>query len=153
MQLFGRSGGYWLFWGSAVYLTVGLLCTFYFPGTRTEFIQILWLSFLVLPFTYPPLGRWLNMDVKWDKNIMFNWFGKDKESNVIKFPEQRPVPQVEPPKKEEPAKIYYRLGLTDNNRVSFQMGYSEITMNHQGVQNLIDQLKFFQGQLATENEE
>lgn len=84
---------------------------------------------------------------------MFDWFGKkdsystEAKSNVYNLP----VPEVAPPKKEEPAKTFYRLGLTDNNRVSFQMGYSEITMNHEGVQQMIDQLAFFQSQLYDED--
>jgi hypothetical protein len=89
---------------------------------------------------------------------MFDWF-KNKEayseeakSNVYNLP--KAVPFAEPPApKEEPAKIFYRLGLTDNNRVAFSMGYSEITMNHGGVQQLIDQLEFFQSQLYDENTE
>lgn len=88
---------------------------------------------------------------------MFDWFkGKDKDSsNVVKFPELKtvpPVPEVKPPKEPE-AKVYYRFGVTDNNRIAFQMGYSEITMNKQGVQNLIDQLEFFKEQLEDSEDE
>lgn len=85
---------------------------------------------------------------------MFDWFKKKSDSNVVKFPELKsvpPMPEVTPPK-EEPAKIFYRLGLTDNNRVAFQMGYSEITMSKEGVQQMIDQLTFFQGQLYDEDD-
>lgn len=73
-------------------------------------------------------------------------------AEVLKFPELKTVPkmpevkQPEPPK-EEPAKVYYWLGLTDNNRVSFHMPYREITMNRHGVQQMIDQLEFYQSQL------
>ena len=86
---------------------------------------------------------------------MFNWFGKKDKDNVVDFPALKsvpPMPQVEPPKKEEPAKIFYRLGLTDNNRVAFSMGYSEITMNKEGCQQMIDQLVFFQSQLYDEDD-
>lgn len=85
---------------------------------------------------------------------MFDWFKKKTSdtSNVVKFPEPKAVPYVEPPKVEEPAKIFYRFGVTDKNRLAFQMGYSEITMNKQGVQNLIDQLNFFMNQLEDEEE-
>jgi hypothetical protein len=38
--------------------------------------------------------------------------------------------------------------LTDDNRVSFQMGYTTLTMNDAGVQQLIDQLEFFKNQLT-----
>ena len=104
---------------------------------------------------------------------MFDWFDKtfrrreyhtdqrsDLEkigadmSKVIPFPEAKttpPMPQVQPPK-EEPAKTYYRLGLTDNNRVSFQMGYTEITMNRAGCQQVIDQITFFMNQLQEEEQ-
>lgn len=88
---------------------------------------------------------------------MFDWFGKkdaysdSAKDNVYNLPKLTAVPEVAPPKKEDPAKIYYRLGLTDNNRVAFSMGYTEITMNHEGVQQMIDQLEFFQSQLYEEN--
>lgn len=98
---------------------------------------------------------------------MFEWFDKKfhprkyptwadvppPESTVVKFPELKkvpPMPEVEPPK-EKPANTYYRLGLTDNNRISLQMGYSEVTMNKEGVQNLIDQLTLFMNQLSDHN--
>ncbi len=91
---------------------------------------------------------------------MFEWFkGKGKEeSNVVKFPTWKdipppklvpPMPEVNPPK-EEQSKVYYRFGITDNNRVAFQMGYTEITMNKEGCQNLIDQLTFFMNRLEDE---
>lgn len=81
---------------------------------------------------------------------MFDWFkSKEKEpSNVVPFPEPKAVPYVEPP--EKPATVFYRLGVTDNNRLAFNMGYSEITMNKRGVQQMIDQLTFFMNQLGDE---
>lgn len=89
---------------------------------------------------------------------MFDFFrfikknGKDEEhSNVVKFPELKAAPPPMP-EVEEPAKIFYRFGVTDKNRLAFQMGYSELTMNRQGVQNLIDQLEFFKSQLAEDEQ-
>ena len=155
MKLFGRTGGYYMFWSGFLYLAVGMYCIFVNDFVPVWLAQIAWITILILPFAIPPFGRWLNMNITWDKN-MFNLFGKkDKEenSNVYNLPSSKsvpPVPQVEPPKKEEPAKIYYRLGLTDNNRVAFSMGYSEITMNAAGCQQMIDQLTFFQSQLYDE---
>lgn len=116
---------------------------------------------MVFPFIHPPFGRWLNMNITWDKN-MFDWFGnknkvEEGNSNVVKFPEPKAVPsmpKVEPPKAEEPpAKIFYRFGVTDNNRVSFSMGYSEITMTKLGCQNMIDQITVFMNQLTDDEEE
>jgi len=155
MKLFGRTGGHYLFWTGAVYLTAGLASAFFFKDFPKEIIQIVWISVLALPFTYPPLGRYFNLDIEWDRN-MFDWFKSREErakeyDNVVKFPAPKavpPVPEVEPPKKEEPVTTYYRLGFTSNGRVSFQMGYSEITMNYAGVNDMIQQLEVFRDQLA-----
>lgn len=157
MKLFERTGGYWLFWTGAIYLAVGLPCALYYKDFPTQYIQIAWILCLSLPFIFPPLGRWLNMSVEWDKN-MFDWLKSktakeyldDAKDNVYTLPKPKavpPIPEVTPPKKEAEGKVYYRLGLTDNNRVSFQMGYSEITMNAAGCQQVIDQLEFFKSQL------
>jgi hypothetical protein len=79
---------------------------------------------------------------------MFDWFKKRDYTNVVKFPEPKAVPYVEPPAEpEKPATTYYRLGITNNGRVSFQMGYSEITMNAGGVDNMIRQLQVFRDQI------
>lgn len=77
-------------------------------------------------------------------------------NKVVKFPELKsvpPMPEVTPPKEQPPGKIFYRLGLTDNNRVAFSMGYSEVTMNREGIQRMIDQLAFYRDQLDDEDEE
>ena len=104
---------------------------------------------------------------------MFDWFSKmfnrrdylkdertdmEKISNdmkkVIPFPESKIVPKEELPEDpEKPATIFYRFGITDKNRLAFQIGYSEIIMNRQGVQNLIDQLTFFMHQMQDEDQE
>lgn len=81
---------------------------------------------------------------------MFDWFkGKNKiTDNVVPFPEPKvypKIPEVAPPASEP--KVYYNFGLTDDNRVSFTMGYTTLTMNNVGVQQLIDQLEFFKSQL------
>jgi hypothetical protein len=81
----------------------------------------------------------------------------DDGAEVLKFPELKsvpPVPEVKQPKptKEKDPVTFYRLGLTDNNRVSFYMGYNEITMSRAGCQQMIDQLKFFQSQLDDEDD-
>jgi hypothetical protein len=105
---------------------------------------------------------------------MFDWFGKafgrreyptwkdipppsdmDKVANdmskVIPFPELKAAPEPEP-EPEKPGRVFYRLGLADNNRVALSMYYGEITMNGAGVQRLIDQLEFFKGQLSEDDE-
>lgn len=72
-------------------------------------------------------------------------------SKVIPFPESKavpPMPEVKPPK--EPAgKTCYSIGLTDDNRVSLMIGYSTVTMNSVGVQQMIDQLTLFKSQIES----
>jgi hypothetical protein len=106
---------------------------------------------------------------------MFDWFKKYRKpegsiaedmdkvindmNNVVQFPKlEAPifpdqVPYEDEYKPEKPATTYYRLGMTDNGRVSLQMGYSEITMNVAGVNNMIKQLEVFRDQLHNEEEE
>ena len=73
--------------------------------------------------------------------------------NVVPFPEKVPyiVPPVPVP--EMPAKVFYRLGITDSNRVAFSMGPTEITMTKAGIQNLIEQLAVFRDQLQEDQDE
>lgn len=153
MKLFERHGGYWLFWGSAIYLAVGLYCAVYYKDIPTAAIQLPWLFVIAGPLLFPPLGRWLNMSVDWDRK-MFNWFkGKNEHSNVVPFPSGTKTEESPPEApKEKPANTFYRLGLTDNQRVSLQMGYSEITMSRQGVDNFIRQLEVFRDQLPEDTD-
>ncbi len=157
MKLFERTGGHWLFWTGAIYFVIGMIDVFLIEADWSPWLQVAWLAVISSPFLYPPLGRWLNMSIEWDRKmsfLSFLGFGKMVKdgAEVLDFPKPKvvpPVPEVKPPK-EDPAKIFYRLGLTDNNRVAFSMGYSEITMNREGVQQMIDQLTFFQSQLHDE---
>ena len=53
------------------------------------------------------------------------------------------------PEVEQDPKTCYRIGLTDNNRVSLQMGYYEITMNIEGVNSMIKMLEVARDQIPT----
>jgi hypothetical protein len=89
----------------------------------------------------------------------FNWFGRgDKPDNVVEFPTPRvvpPMPYIVPPEPEveKPARVFYRLGVTDKNRVALSMGVTEITMTKAGVENLIQQLQVFRDQLQDEEQD
>ena len=152
MKLFGRTGGYYMFWSGFLYFAVGMYCIFVNDFVPVWLAQVAWITVLCLPFAIPPFGRWLNMNITWDKD-MLRWFGKkDKEpSNVVPFPEPKavpPMPYIEPPAEPAPpVTTYYRLGITNNSRVSLQMGYSEITMNAEGINNMIKQLEVFRDQI------
>lgn len=85
---------------------------------------------------------------------MFDWFKKPDYSNVVKFPEVK-TPYIVPDEPEPlapPAKVLYRIGVTDRSRVAFSMGQMEITMNKKGCQQMIDQLELFMNQLEDEDD-
>jgi len=144
MRLFGRSSGYYLFWTGFVYFWVGMYLAF----TQTASPEIATLGFVLalsVPLWCPPVARHFNMEP-----LMFDLFKKRDYSNVVKFPAPTVVPDtpyIEPPLPKPEPKTYYTFGLTNDNRVSFTMGYTTLTMNEVGVQQLIDQLEFFQSQL------
>lgn len=147
MKLFGRTSGYYLFWAGFIYFWVGMYLAFT-GAAHTEYASLGFVLALSVPLWCSPVARYFNMEP-----LMFNLFGKKSKepSNVVPFPESpKAVPYVEPPKEpEKPAHTYYRLGLTDNNRVSFQMGYSEITMNAAGINAMIRLLETYRDQLNT----
>lgn len=148
MKLFERTGGHWLFWWTVGYFIVSIVDVFALDVDWFPWVQLAWLTIIALPLTYNPLARWLNMR----ENHMFDWF-KKKSSNVVPFPDRKSVPETkdeQPAPKEKNPTIHYTIGHTDDNRVSFVIGYSTLTMNHQGVQMLIDQLEMYKNQLQTE---
>jgi hypothetical protein len=149
MKLIGRSGGYYLFWCSFIYLVVGLTCAVYYKAVQPEYVQIVWLAAMATPLLVPPVARYFNMEP-----VMFDLFKKNKmPKNVVPFPTPKSVAPVEPPApKEKDPSIHYTIGHTDDNRVAFRMGYTTLTMNSAGIQNLIDQLELYQSQLHTEQE-
>ena len=149
MKWFERTGGYWLFWWSAVYFVIGMLDLFVLKTDLFPLTQLAWLCIIALPLVCNPLARWLNMK----ENTMFDLFKKNKmPANVVPFPAPKAVKPVEPPApKEKDPTTYYSIGHTDDNRVTLRMGYTTLTMNYHGVQNLIDQLELYQNQLHKED--
>ncbi len=144
MKLFERTGGHWIFYISVAYFVVGMFSIY--NGADLTWAGPLYIFFLSMPFWFPPLGRSMNLDVTWDQK-MLDWF-KKKQSNVVPFPTEKQVEQPPPPPEpEKPTTVYYRIGMASDNRVSIQVGYGEITMNAQGVQNMIDQLELFKNQI------
>jgi hypothetical protein len=83
---------------------------------------------------------------------MFDWFKKPNYTNVVKFPDRAPVPYIEPPKQEKDSNTYYSIGHTDDNRVSIKMGYTTLTMNRKGIEDMIQQLQVFRDQLLVEDD-
>jgi hypothetical protein len=143
MKLFGRSSGYYLFWTGFVYFWAGMYLAFT-HAARPEYATLGFVLALSVPLWCPPVARHFNMEP-----LMFDLF--KKKTNVVQFPA---IPKTEvktpytPPEPEKPVTTYYRLGITNNGRVSFQMGYSEITMNAGGIDNMIAQLEVFRDQIT-----
>ena len=145
MKLFGRTSGYYLFWTGFVYFWVGMYLAFTHTAP-TEFATLGFVLALSVPLWCPPVARHFNMEP-----IMFDWFKKPDYSNVVPmFPDQIPFDEAPPPapKEKDPA-IHYTIGHTDDNRIAFRIGYSTLTMNYVGVQQLIDQLELYQSQLSS----
>jgi hypothetical protein len=110
-----------------------------------------WFDKLFRRREYPEYPTWKDVP-PWNKvEDDMKTVGNDM-NKVIQFPELKAVPAPEP-EPEKPGRVFYRLGLTDNNRVAISMYYGELTMNGAGVQRLIDQLEFYKSQLDEETEE
>ena len=154
MKWFGRTGGYYLFWTGFVYLVVGITCAFYFKAVEPGYVQAVWLLVLALPFAVPPLGRYFNLDVEWDKNMF--WRKRQIAEQVAKdigdLPET-PVaetPVAETPAVEEPKETFdhseatYTVGKNKSGNTQLRMklehGSASLTMAPDAVVELIEQL-------------
>jgi hypothetical protein len=68
MKMFGRSGGYWLFWMSAIYLVAGFIQIYVYEfSPRLEYIQAVWVVSLSLPLWIKPMAQWLNIKTIWEQ--------------------------------------------------------------------------------------
>lgn len=79
---------------------------------------------------------------------MFNLFRKRTAKEFLEEAKETYISPKEEPKPKPPI-TYYRLGITEDNRVSLMIRYDEITMNATGVDNLIKQLEMFKEQLES----
>jgi len=129
------SGGYWLFYCSAIYLAIGMYSVFVAKFMPLEWMQVAWIGMLILPFAIPQLGRYLNMRMPWDQKepIM--------KDNVVPFPEPKltPVPDAKP---EE----HYRVGFNNAGETTLTLmtgsGASmTLTMTRDATEQLIKMLR------------
>ena len=151
MKLFGRTGGYYLFWCSGLYLVIGMM-SIYLKLDITPQIQVAWISALTAPFWCPPWGRYFNLDITWDKK-MFDFFRRrtakdylEEASNVYKLPTPKlvpPMPEVEEPKEDN--KPCYQIGKTTDGKITVRMGtdntWTQLTMTNEGVDTFIRMLE------------
>jgi hypothetical protein len=146
MKLFERTGGHWLFWCGFIYFFGGLALLVNPYKQYIDWLMLIWVTVMVLPLMIPQLACWLNMK----ETRMFDWFKKPDYSNVVKFPEPlKAVPYIEPPKREvEPESIYSIGATSQGTHMTLRLGYTTLTMNKKGCQDLIDQLEVFKNQLV-----
>jgi len=135
MKLFGRTGGYYLFWTGFVYLLVGGYTVFVDHIVPAEYLSMAWVAILALPFAIPQFGRWLNISMPWDRKE------QPVTNNVVPFPEPKltPVPEPEP---EE----HYRVGFTTAGDTTLTLRSSggasmTLTMNRDSTEQLIRMLR------------
>jgi len=82
---------------------------------------------------------------------MFDWFGRKSDySNVVKFPETKAVPNVPYIEQPAPEEVHYTIGTTNKNRIALKIGYTTLTMNKAGCEDLIEQLEVFMKQIKEE---
>ena len=79
--------------------------------------------------------------------MIFDFFTK-KPSNILPFPETK-TPYIAPTEKTPEA--IYNIGVTAEGKyMTFNMGYSTLTMTRKGCEDLIAQLEVFKNQLKDE---
>jgi hypothetical protein len=77
---------------------------------------------------------------------MFDWFRTRRDYEMPKIPT---MPTVKPPEQEQE---HYSIGITSENRITLKIGYTTLTMNQEGVLNLIEALELFAKQTRKETE-
>lgn len=81
--------------------------------------------------------------------MILDFFKKRTAKEFIEEAKETYVPPKEERKREH---TFYRLGMTDSNRVSFAMGYSEFTMDREGCNQLITAITVFRDMLPQPKE-
>jgi hypothetical protein len=155
MKLFGRTGGYYLFWTGISYFTISVICAIWLKEIPVHYITMSWLLVLAVPLFVPPVGRYFGMtpffgeDSMWRKREIGDRVSKDIDNNVVKFPEIRPdLKLVEPPKDMiDVTRPPYTIGINESGNVQFSMktdyGNTTLTMNDEGVIGLIEDLAHY----------
>lgn len=142
MKLFGRTGGYYLFWAGAIYLLVGATNA-YLKLVDSAILSIVWVACLLVPLTIKPVADYFNMSTIWDHLKPRTPIMNDYTDNVYNLPTPKLVPTM--PLVEEPAQPAYQIGVTEDGRVTLRLGnghqWSQISMNDAAVDTLIRMLE------------
>ena len=66
MKLFGRTGGYYMFWTGFVYFFAGMFNIFVYEFAGAGVIQLAWIVVLMIPLLIKPVAKFFNMKVIWE---------------------------------------------------------------------------------------
>ena len=136
MKLFGRTGGYYIFWTGFVYFCVGTALALTQSGL-TNFATLGFIIALAFPLVCPPVARYFNMEP-----VMFDLFRKPKYPE-IEEPTPMQVPTVNIPKVNAD-EANYTIGVNESGstqlRIKLDYGSATLTMTEQGVIDLIEDL-------------
>jgi hypothetical protein len=158
MKLFGRTGGYYLFWSGFAYFVASIICITWFKEIEPQFVTLAWIIVMMLPLVVPQIGRYFNMqpffgeNSMWRKREIGDRVSKDiDDTNVLKFPDPKALPRlkaVEPSESElDASRSPYTIGINHSGNIQFNMrtdyGTTTLTMNEQGVIDLIEDLAHF----------
>lgn len=142
--LWQRSGGYWLFWTSAIYFGVAIHAILFTPLVPAITAQMIWLAVLAMPLYIPPLGRYLNMAPLWGNTRQEETPVPD---NVVDFPVPKSFPTMPEVKPVKTGKEFYRVGFVEETQmVTLTLlgdGGSSMTlsMNHSASEQLIRMIR------------
>jgi hypothetical protein len=162
MKLFGRTGGYYLFWSGFAYFVASIICITWFKDVPPHLVTLTWIIVMMLPLVVPPIGNYFNIQPFYGENNMWRKreigdnVSKDiEETNVVKFPEAKPdLKVVEQPKDTlDVSRPPYTIGINNAGNVQFSMrtdyGHTTLTMNDDGVIGLIEDLAHYIRQTHT----
>lgn len=142
MKLFGRTGGYYLFWAGVIYL-LAVAINAYLKLVEPIILSIVWMWCLLVPLTIKPVADYFNMSTIWDHLKPRAPIMNEYNDNVYNLPTPKLVPPM--PEAEESVSPAYQIGVTEDGRVTLRLGngqqWSQISMNDAAVDTLIRMLE------------
>ena len=141
MKLFGRTGGYYLFWAGFIYLAA-VIINIQYQFADSALLSLAWVVSLLIPLTIKPVADYFNMSTFWSM-ITPRKTMSDYTDNVYNLPTPKLVPPM--PEVDTPAEPAYQIGRTEDGRITLRLGtnhqWSQIVMNDAGVDALIRMLE------------
>lgn len=144
MKLFGRTGGYYLFWAGAIYIVAGL-ANAYLKLMDPTLLSMTWVLCLIVPLTVRPIADYFNMSTIWDQlKPRTPVMDEEQKDNVYNLPTPKlvpPAPQVRVP----PLPPVYQVGKSEDGRITLAIGSSgygsTLHMTNEGTRQLIKMLE------------